>query len=422
MDHTQLEAFIQTTRAALDALLRGSTPPAARGYLVSIRAALDALSAQQPAQALPLKVLVIDERDAQRVAAVDLLTRTGHAADGVSAGFRATGRLMRAVASGEPYQAVLIHVALKDSPAPELARAIQQEPRWQSPRVALLGGDHAATASLLALPDPLTADALRAWLHAQPAEPPVVLVADDSRVSQKLAEAMLRRLGYRPLVVDDGVKAVAQHGAPGVVAVLMDGQMPDMDGYGATAAIRALEARRGDGTRLPIIGMTADTFARPQALAAGMDDCLTKPVTFDDLSDALCRLLGPPPTPPLSGQPQASAPPRAPLEAEALRQLRLVSGDDSLLREVCEHLLADLPARQRALTAAITAHDWEEAARIAHALKSAARAVGATDLANLCATLERPNPPPPPPHATLTAALTDACHQTTTALRSLLGP
>jgi two-component system, sensor histidine kinase and response regulator len=441
MDRADLQAFIRTTRAALTALLAASPTAHERAHLLFIQGALDLLSAQgeeagagQREISAPLKVLVVDDREPERAAAMEVLTRMGHLVDGVAAGFRATGRMMRAVASNEPYGAVLLHTGLKDVVAADLAKSMQREPRWMQPKVALLGvAADAAPIGVGGLPDPLTDAAFRAWLTAAPAPDPVVLVADDSRVNQKLAEAMLRRLGYRALIVDDGVKAVAQHQAQGVIAVLMDGQMPELDGYAATAAIRALEAKQGDGTHLPIIGLTADSFAHPQALAAGMDDCLIKPVTFEDLYLTLARFLGPAPTAPTptldpmpsafigAPQPTVRMPSRLTLDNEALRQLRLVSGDDSLLREVCQQFLADLPSRQRALQAALNNLQWEDVARLAHALKSASRAVGAATLGNLCEALEHPAPTPPPPHLTLADALTDACAQAHRALRALLG-
>lgn len=425
-----------TSRAASPS----ATSPSAASHAAIFAASPDALTAatDPPKPGLTLKVLVVDDRDRERVTLVGKLTELGCTCDGVQAGFRATGRLMRAMAES-PYQAVLIHSGLRDTLSTDLARAITQDPRWQNPRVALLGTPTPAPPppNVHVFQGPPTADALSLWLsplaHQAPADttpPPIVLVAEDSRVNQKLAEAMLTRLGYRPLIVDNGKKAVEQHKTPGVVAILMDGQMPEMDGYQATQAIRALESQHQTQnqttptTRLPIIGLSADDHARPAALAVGMDDYLLKPVTFDDLRDALERLLGPAKGSQSSG-PRTTSPFENATEADlgldlaALRQLRLVSGDDALLRDVCQQFLTDLPSRRQAIQDAVKRDAWDEVAKIAHALKSAACSVGARALGVACGKAERCSAARPAPRGWL-ADLNAACTQAEHAIQGLL--
>ena len=112
-----------------------------------------------------------------------------------------------------------------------------------------------------------------------------VLVAEDNEVNQMVVGEMLRRLGVAHDVVNDGRAAVAAVAGGRYDLVLMDCQMPELDGFGATAAIRAAEAARGGGGgggggRLPIIALTANAITgdRERCLAAGMDDYLTKPL------------------------------------------------------------------------------------------------------------------------------------------------
>ncbi len=114
----------------------------------------------------------------------------------------------------------------------------------------------------------------------------MVLVVDDNPTNQMVATAMLAKLGYVSEVVSDGRQAVVAVARTRYAVVLMDCQMPVMDGYQATQAIRAGE---GDGARVPIIAMTANALAedRDRCVAAGMDDHLAKPITRASLERAL---------------------------------------------------------------------------------------------------------------------------------------
>ncbi len=118
-----------------------------------------------------------------------------------------------------------------------------------------------------------------------------VLVAEDNPMNQMVVEAHLRALGYEVDTVDDGLAALeALEGKHAYAAVIMDGQMPNMDGYEATRAQRAREARTGQ-LRVPIIALTAHAMMgdRTTAFAAGMDDYLSKPFTQKQLQKALIR-------------------------------------------------------------------------------------------------------------------------------------
>src|SRR5262249_30012130 len=119
---------------------------------------------------------------------------------------------------------------------------------------------------------------------------PRVLVAEDNPVNQRVAIRMLERLGLGADVASDGREAVQSFGRQPYAAVLMDCQMPELDGFEATAKIRA---REGNGRRTPIIAMTASAMRgdRERCLAAGMDDYISKPVTIDSLRTVLRRCL-----------------------------------------------------------------------------------------------------------------------------------
>ena len=120
--------------------------------------------------------------------------------------------------------------------------------------------------------------------------PPRVLVAEDNHINQVVAVAMLRKLGYAAAVAQNGREAVEMCGHGDFGAVLMDCQMPQLDGYDATREIRKRECR---GRRIPIIAVTAHSMTsdRDACLEAGMDDYISKPLRSGELETALGRWL-----------------------------------------------------------------------------------------------------------------------------------
>jgi CheY-like chemotaxis protein len=116
-----------------------------------------------------------------------------------------------------------------------------------------------------------------------------VLVAEDNPTNQRVAALLLNRLGYRAEVVADGQEAVDAVARVPYDAVLMDCQMPRMDGFEAARRIRETET----ASRVPIIAMTAGARAthREECLAAGMDDYVSKPVTLEALDEVLTRWM-----------------------------------------------------------------------------------------------------------------------------------
>ncbi len=117
-----------------------------------------------------------------------------------------------------------------------------------------------------------------------------VLVAEDNVVNQKLARAMLTRLGHDCVLASDGREAIAEWGAGGYDAIFMDVQMPDLDGFDATREIRRIEA--GSGVRVPIVAMTAHAMPgdRERCLGAGMDDYVTKPISLTEIARVLSSI------------------------------------------------------------------------------------------------------------------------------------
>jgi CheY-like chemotaxis protein len=209
----------------------------------------------------------------------------------------------------------------------------------------------------------------------------LVLVAEDNGVNQLVTVRMLERHGCRADVVANGRAAVEAIGRVAYDLVLMDCEMPEMDGFEATRAIRAGE--KEGARRLPIVAITAKTLRgdRERCLAAGMDDYLPKPVTTEALDAVLARWLGAQPNP---APPAPSIPV---LDPDTLVELQ-DPGIPGLLAELIGLFSEDAPHNVARLHAAVAGADPAEVTRIAHALKGSAATLGARTMAATCAAIE----------------------------------
>jgi PAS domain S-box-containing protein len=217
-------------------------------------------------------------------------------------------------------------------------------------------------------PVPVEAD------EAPPGEAPRglrILVAEDNAVNQRLALLMLDKLGYRGDVVSNGAEALEALERRRYDVVLMDVQMPELDGLEATRRIH----ERWSSERPHIIAVTAGAMSeeRDRCLAAGMDDYLSKPIRIEELSAALAALR--------SDSSEAS------LDASALEQLRTTLGEEAT-GEIIEIFVTEGPQLFSRLRLAVERGDAEGLRRAAHTLKSNAATFGATALAELCRELE----------------------------------
>jgi CheY-like chemotaxis protein len=132
----------------------------------------------------------------------------------------------------------------------------------------------------------------RAQARAESRRALTILLAEDNPVNQRLAVRLLEKRGHKVTVVSSGRAAVEQHAAARYDVILMDVQMPEMDGLDATGVIR--EREHGTGCRTPIIALTAHALAgdRERCLSAGMDDYLSKPIQAAQLYEKIERLAG----------------------------------------------------------------------------------------------------------------------------------
>jgi two-component system, sensor histidine kinase and response regulator len=388
-----------------------------------------------------LPVLAADDNATNRRLLEATLTAWGVAPTIVEDGRAAVVELERAHAAGRTFDLVLLDARMPDLDGFAVAERIRREPALAGVTVMLLtsdvmSGDLARCRTLGVarhLVKPFTpSELLNAVLLAlgrsvEPATPLAravqdasttkrlhVLVAEDNAVNQRVIVRLLEKMGHIPILAYNGQEAVEAYESRPFDVVLMDVQMPVMDGLAATRAIRESEARNPGRRRLPIMALTAYAMPgdRERSLAAGMDDYLTKPVKPEELSAALNRLVGAnaepadrapsavAESPDRAGAggaaaPVATAPPPVAVGDTAPEAgfdfsaaLNYVGGDRELLDELIGIFVEDAPIRMKALRHAIGSGEATELTREAHTLKGSLKVIGATTAAGLAQGLE----------------------------------
>ncbi|MDP3767106.1 MAG: response regulator, partial [Dehalococcoidia bacterium] len=374
---------------------------------------------------------IVDDNATNREILQEQCGRWGMTCNTAHDGREAVTALRAASAQGTSYALVIMDQHMPEMDGLTAARAIQAEPALAAARVILLtsvDSDGANQPGITrALTKPARAGELQKTLtevmgvanqeasmfNAAPRTGSAllsghVLVAEDNPVNQELAKAMLENLGCRVTIVATGVAAVAAVEQTAFDAVLMDVQMPEMDGLVATAAIREREARVQAG-RVPIIALTANAFVqdREACLAAGMDDYIAKPFTIEKLRAALARRLSSAQGPGTASggateesrsaevdleapEPEAASAPRATLDPSALDQIRALErpGAPSIVGKVIQVYLTTTPQLLTTMRAGMAERDPEAVRQAAHSLKSASANLGAKGLAELCRALE----------------------------------
>jgi CheY-like chemotaxis protein len=213
-----------------------------------------------------------------------------------------------------------------------------------------------------------------------------LLLAEDNVINQKVAVKILDKLGYSVDVASSGREAVEAAALRRYDLILMDVQMPERDGFEATAAIRAREQE--SGIRTPIVAMTAHVMSgdRARCIEAGMDDYLPKPISAQAISAILTRYIEPS-HPPVTDE---SAPLGDTMIAAFDKDelLERLEGDSELCRELAHEFVNDFLRRQDVLRAAIAQRDARAVELQAHTIKGASSAMCASAMAAMAAKLE----------------------------------
>jgi PAS domain S-box-containing protein len=390
-----------------------------------------------------VRALVVDESATSRTILSHYLSSWGLACESVADVPGALDALQSAARADAPFQLVLLDANMPRVSGPELARSVRERAPFAQTKLIVLSAtalerEAFADAEVSAF---FTKPARQSELHnaivSAFAELPatleseneqlpeaiaqirghVVLIAEDNDINVALTRAMLHKRGLQTAVARNGSEAVQMAQDNDYAAILMDCQMPELDGYEATRRIRGLE----NGHRVPIIALTAHSMAgdRERCIAVGMDDYLPKPIRVDQLEEVIKRWL-----PEASGaggrhdggsangeaecaagdrngghadergersaeesvRPAANGP--SVLDAGTLAQLKETL-NEAMRGRLLETFSAQLESCVEEIATAVQRGDADERRRIAHLLKGSSATIGATRLSVACERLER---------------------------------
>ncbi|OIQ49741.1 Aerobic respiration control sensor protein ArcB [Pseudodesulfovibrio hydrargyri] len=238
--------------------------------------------------------------------------------------------------------------------------------------------------------DPAAVERERLEAETPPPEiaPMTVLLADDNPLNRELATTLLSEQGHRVLAVKNGIEALNALRESPFDLVLMDVQMPIMDGVSATRAIRDPNSGALD-PNIPIVALTAHALKgdRERFLDVGMDDYIAKPIKMRDFYNTIARVTNlPHKAPEPKSETRAPVPSGKPFDRESA--LEMLGGKEALLHRMDEIFLRDVPGELRELAGHFAGRDWKNAKRMAHSIKSSARTIGAQRLGAIAEQME----------------------------------
>ena len=382
-------------------------------------------SVRPPTKLRGCHVLVVDDNATNRRVLAATLRLWDAKPTCVDSGIAALAELQRAAAAGEPYPLILLDAMMPDMDGFAVGEQIAREPLLAGAAIMMLTsadgqGDAARCRAIglcaylvkpvkatellkaitVALGNELSPDGASPRkamagsgtpAYAAPQRQLDILLAEDNVVNQLVAVRLLEKCGHKTTVANHGGEALAALARRRFDLILMDVQMPEMDGLEATRQIRLNEA--GTRHRTPIVAMTAHAMAgdRNRCLAGGMDDYLTKPMQREELFRVLkwAESLEPQAYPDDTVVSDDEEPGEgAPLSFDRSAALERLGGDEELFAEVAELFRSDGPKLLGEIRGAIADGDAATMKRAAHGLKGAAGYVGGTFAASAARRLE----------------------------------
>jgi len=354
-----------------------------------------------------MKALVIADKDINRRMVKEMLELAGIEVEEADSGRAGLELLRSAVESGSPKRLAVVEAHMRGLDGFEVARAVQNDPQLADTRLMMLTsagmrGDARRCRELgisAYLPKPVSrfdlVEVAAVLAESDPREHPgglvtrhtieetrrrmQVLLAEDNPVNQQVAATMLRKRGHHVDIVPDGRAAVQAVVAKRYDVVLMDVQMPELDGIAATREIRRC------GNELPIIAMTAHALSgdRERCIEAGMTGYIAKPFRPHELFAAVEGWSLTAGSQPVRGEGDG-----APVDLQGFRDTMSEAGVEDAVAVMLQAFLQDAPGRMEQLETAVIARDAERISGAAHALKSASGTIRACRLADLLKQIE----------------------------------
>ena len=360
-----------------------------------------------------LSVLIIDDNATNR----QILRKTAehwqmHPQEAHS-GFEGLAKLEDAWATGHPFRLVLLDEQMPGMDGLEVVQRARARPELRDATIMMLtSADQTAIAAKcrelgvrVCLVKPIKPAELLSSIRmvlgkcrgespeAVPAEGAKterrlhVLLAEDNLVNQKLATALLEKIGHRVTLAAHGAEALRKWSADRFDLIFMDVQMPEMDGLEATTRIR--EGERLRGTHTPIVAMTAHAMTgdRERCLAAGMDDYISKPIQRKTLTTMLSRYFAEENPRLAESEASSGAPVAQAVDRSAL--LGRLDGDEELLQQLIDIFMTESKPLQEQVAQSVRENDAQALERGAHKLKGAVSVFGASQAMQAAQALEK---------------------------------
>ncbi len=368
-----------------------------------------------------IKILSVDDNETNRKVLAGMLEHAGCIHHEVGDAKSALEELKSSVAHREPYEVVILDQKMPVTDGIELARLIKSDAEISNTALLMLSsvGEHGTDAELNELgfkafltkpvkmstlfsalnkalgqeestskqPEASADDNQPAGIHQKNIR---ILLAEDNLTNQKVALKILEKMGYTTDAVENGLEVIKALETLHYDIVLMDVQMPEMDGFEATRRIRSGKTKV-KSPDLPIIAMTAHAMKgdRERCITAGMDDYVAKPVHRDELQQAISRCLSVNSAAEKVEKQVAEKKIDKDVSLDPAALLHRVEGDEEIYREILEIYLEDTPEQIKKLKQYIAENDPDHVRNQAHTLKGASANVGALKLQKISFELEK---------------------------------